>query len=155
MKRRVFKIVLLLILGMMISCGRKGAPKPPEDIAPVPVKYLTAKGEVDAIVLSWNVPDETAKGEELIDLAGFIVKRNVYEAGEQVDFEEIADIPFVYDVQVPLKDTPKVEFRDEDVEAGVRYQYQVVGYNEDGVEGEFGNIISVLYVGTSTVPEIL
>ena len=58
-------LVILFISLILISCGKKSFPVPPEVTAPSPVIDLTAKGQVDGIVLSWKAPLTNARGDEL------------------------------------------------------------------------------------------
>lgn len=148
--------VCVVLLVLAVSCGKKGSPKPPEAIAPSPVKYFALRGTVDSVILTWQAPDEDASGNTLTDLAGFAVKRNDYVKDKRPDFEEIAEIPVAEvgegedaDVLEPVE----YSYTDTSVEPGKQYEYLVVPVNEDGVEGATTSVMRVTFVGESSVFE--
>ena len=152
------KIIVALIVSLsFFACGRKGDPKPPEFFAPSPVVYPSARGEIDGIVLKWAAPKTNARGDDLIDLEGFVVRRARLSQGVAPSFSTIVEIPYAEKSGMPLDPTSVsfIEYKDGDVEVGGRYQYQIVAVNEEGVEGVVGNIIVVIFAGTSSSVQLL
>ena len=152
MKRNV--IVCLVVALLLISCGRKGSPKPPEEFAPSPVKYLSARGTVNSVVLTWESPVTDASGEDLEDLAGFVVKRNIYDEEEDPDFDEIAEIEVRLSEEAVEQPQSQYSFSDGAVEAGQVYDYMVLPVNEDGVDGVAGTVLRVTFIGESSRVEV-
>lgn len=100
----MFVVTILSILALNLSgCGRKANPEPPENHAPEPIKYLTATGQVDGVLLTWGSPEQTAAGERLYDLIGFRVKRSPYEKDEKPDFEPVGDVAARFDDPAGLR----------------------------------------------------
>lgn len=147
-------LLVPLFVVLLSSCGRRGSPKPPEATAPSPVKYLTAAGTVNSVVLTWQAPDTQADGDELLNLERFIVKRSKYEKDEAPDFEEIGEMPFQAAESGPAQPEPKQAreyiFTDQDVQPGKQYEYEVLPENDDGVEGRPSAVIRVTFTGESS-----
>ncbi len=158
---RVFAVVSLLVLLLALSaCGKKARPEPPEASAPEPVRFLLAKADVDAVILTWRAPEKDASGDSLEDLAGYVVKRSDYEKDERPDFEEIAEVEAPLDLsdEAPKGEreaAKKVEYvyRDTEVEAGKTYEYVVLPINDSDVEGGAAAILRVTFIGTASVIE--
>ncbi|MCB0322209.1 MAG: hypothetical protein KDD69_01515 [Bdellovibrionales bacterium] len=144
--------VLALAVALQ-ACGKKAGPRPPEALAPAPVQFLAAKGAVDAVVLSWQPPKETASGEDLVDLAGYVVKRSAYSKDEEADFEDIAEVPVPTVEPGAVPQSRGIAFRDDTVQPGKAYEYAVVGVNESGVEGGSTSVVRVTFIGESSVIE--
>lgn len=160
MKKIVECGVLIVACLAIFACGRKDSPKPPEFFAPSRVLYPTARGELDAVVLRWALPKTDARGQALRDLAGFVIRRARVEQGKAPNFETLTYLSndAVPKAAIDAKDAAQlsfVEYKDKDVEVGVRYQYQIFGVNEEGVEGIASNTIVVIFGGTSSSVQIL
>ena len=148
---------LMLILGMLLvvaSCGKKGPPIPPEATAPSPVSYFSAAGTVEGVRLSWTVPDTDASGKRLRDLAGFVVARNEFEQGKRKRFQELLVIDIDADDEEQLL-RKQYDVLDRDVKPGSRYEYVVYPYNDDGVEGRASSVLRVRFTGESSSVEVL
>lgn len=147
--------IVLLATILLFGCGRKGAPQPPEAIAPRPVKNLSVQGTITSIRLHWEAPDKTASGDALKDLAGFVVKRNEYERGERADFDDIAEVS-LKEKSEDAEDSSGEElysYEDTSVEPGKWYEYVVVAENEDGIEGGAADVLRLRFVGESSTFE--
>ncbi len=153
--RRSIIVLTALVMSLSIGCGRKTDPEAPELFAPNPVLYPSAKGEIGAIVLSWGVPTTDASGKDLVDLSGFIIQRAVYEKDKTPSYDEIAEIPYTYpEVPVAEGKFESLNYRDEKVEVGVRYQYLIFPVNKDGTMGAPQNMVVVTFSGTSSVVQV-
>jgi hypothetical protein len=139
---------LLVFLGVfaVISCGRKGPPKPPEDFAPSPVLNLNVEGTVSGVSLTWEAPpvDPDKDEEDLKDLRGFIVQRSPYTKENDAEFDQLGSM------QVTDPTQTKFSFVDKSPEPGKIYNYQVLPYNVDRVNGEPGQTLRVTFLGESS-----
>jgi len=154
MQVKVSKAVLVFILTLVFglsSCGRKGAPKPPEENAPLAVQFLSASGRVNAVVLSWTAPQETASGSEIKDkdISSFVIQRRDVVGEKTGHFEDVGVVQV--DPSAPLKNK-QFSFLDTAVEPGRVYEYLVFATREDGLEGETDKILRITFRGqTSTI----
>ena len=173
-KARTVLFLLMFIALPLLNCGKKGDPRPPEATAPDAVRYLSAEGRVDGIILSWQAPEATGSGEDLPDLAGFRIQRSDYEEDERPDFEDIGEILVsateelsageggegltsgaVSKPKTPVEQNVRYTFRDPEVQPGRRYEYVVLPFNERGVEGEFTQVLRIRFTGESSLIENL
>lgn len=142
-------IVLILVVIGLLACGRKGDPKPPEVLAPSPVRFLTAVGGVDGITLSWFPPETDASGSSLYDLTHFLVEKGEVAPGSATDFEELKEIATSAESPSAMKHT----FLDTDVKPGKIYDYRITAHNDRGGQGLPPHILRVTFVGQSSVIE--
>lgn len=163
----VFRCVMAFVILAYVGCGRKGSPKAPEETAPSQVRFFTATPQTNGVMLSWEAPLMNAEGKELVDLEGFLVQRNMRVIGEDSDFETIHELKVLPPAQVtaeapaPTK-TPaetsqvvKYTYQDTDLQAGKVYEYVIIPYNEDDVEGVPSNLFRITFSGESSVVESL
>lgn len=148
MKRMLLVLVVLLALG----CGRRGDPRPPEEFAPAPVRNLTGRGQVEGVVLSWQTPLQTADGDELLDLATFVIERGDYEKGEHTSFDELAELPALQDPQTGVRQQD-YSFTDTTLTPGASYEYRVRALNGDGVSAPVAPGLRVVFTGESSTFE--
>lgn len=168
MKRAtLFSVNFLIIASLFfIACGRKGAPKPPENFAPTQVQFFQARGTVDGILLTWAKPEKKADGEELDDLERFAVMRAVYEKDRAAEFDELTEIAYIAP-EKPEKDEAaatrsekeeeeieEFSFLDEKVSPGQKYVYYVVAFNEDNVGGRPSQSFRVTFIGEASQVEL-
>lgn len=160
---RLFKLTLSLIFSFTLiglsACGKKTNPRAPEALAPSSVKFLTARATVQSVDLRWEAPSTDASGDPLLDLSGFVVKRSLVLPDEDEDFETIAEVPLKEKSTTRAarsRDGSQGEaysYSDQDVVAGKKYQYLVLGVNEDDVEGDASSSVRVTFIGESSVIE--
>lgn len=147
---------LLLVLSIS-ACGKKGSPRPPQATAPKAIQFFTGEGRINGLLLTWQAPQETQRGEALVDLASFYVQRSNYIKGEQADFETIAELS-LEDAAKGIAQISGVAKRysylDADVAPGKRYQYLVLPVNERGIEGKTGGTVRVYFAGESSEVEV-
>ena len=96
---RLILCAVFALTGMLLGCGKKGDPSPPEFFAPASVATLVATPKAEGVLLSWDAPTETVRGERLIDLAQFEIRRGVFVKGEPPRFQDLATVPVNVDAQ--------------------------------------------------------
>jgi hypothetical protein len=136
----------------VVSCGRKGPPKPPEDFAPKPVVNPLLQGSVDGVVLSWTVPEvdpEADEEDEIPPLAGFVIQKGDVQAGIEPEYEEL--------VELGLKGPEETNytFTDTKVEPGKTYIYQIRPVNSEGVSGEATVSLRATFIGENSKIELI
>lgn len=147
--KKSFLMLFLISLAILSSCGKKAPPQPPELNAPSRVRFLDVKPGADLISFSWQAPLTEASGDPLRDLAGFLVKKNVYIRGKKPSFIDIGLRVFDAD-NTNVENSPTFNFIDKDVRIGSVYQYMVVPFNEDDIEGEDVSVITIEFNGTNS-----
>lgn len=154
--KKILTSASLVAALLLVSCGKKAPPRPPEALAPSPVKFLTASATVDGVTLFWQSPSTTASGDPLEDLHGFVIERSEHEKGEEPDFDTLVELALP-ETSEPSKEgteaSKRFSYKDTSVKAGKSYEYSVVGVNEDGVEGAALSTIRVTFIGESSVIE--
>jgi hypothetical protein len=165
-KRRtgvILCIVSLQLLLICAACGRKGAPRPPEEVAPRAVQFFTVRGDTSAVVLQWSEPEENASGDRLKNLDAFYVRRaevvnSVAKSFERIGRVDLAEALAPAPTTVPPaphsgRTLRQFQFRDTDVQIGHTYDYTVTAVNTDDIEGETIKTLRVKFAGESTTVE--
>ena len=160
--RRFFFLVrssasrLPLPLGLLVSfavaalggCGHKTIVLPPELVAPAPVNDLTLQVVEKGINLRWGRAQKTVGGEDLDDLAGFVVLRSAQDPqGRASKFTRIATIPV--EDRDRFRKNKKFSYTDEKLETGALYRYRVLAFTLDGYYGGASNTVEVIWQGRS------
>ena len=149
-----------LIVMAVMACGKKGVPKPPEYLAPMPVSNFLASGTLDGINLTWIPPEKTADGDALKDLDRFFVFRSVVVKDESPEYILVQEIAVVEDLEPVDKkeksDGPRVySYMDKEVTPGKEYDYYIVPVNQGGTKGKESPILRVTFIGQSSAVRIL
>lgn len=135
--------LLACVLAATAGCGRRGNPRPPEDVLPQTITGLEAREDPAGIVLSWPRPDRYTGGGTMNDLGAFIVERAVGDGA--AGFAEHARIE-VLD-RDRFRQVKNFRFTDTDTSAGVRYRYRVVSTTTDGYVSAPSNEVGITRTG--------
>jgi hypothetical protein len=127
---RAFALVAAILV---IGCGVKSQPIPPERAIPERIVGLTAMSQKNGVMLSWERPDRSAGGTKLRKLGNFEIDR----AENTSAFRPLADIP-VTD-QDRFQQQRKFSYLDESAEAGHHYRYQVISSTLDAYRSDPSN----------------
>ncbi len=122
------------------GCGRRGAPRPPEDVLPETITRLAARNEHDGVVLTWPRPERYTGGGKMNDLGEFAVERSS-AAGESPTFMTVARIP-VLD-RDRFRQVKNFRFTDREIEACVTYRYRIVSSTTDGYVSAPSNEVEI------------
>ena len=138
---------ILVTVGMIWGCGKKGPPVPPTGSRTPSVKDLTYEISQNTIKLSWTIPqpDETAQ----LPITGFLIYRSqqpVLEAACPncpILFKHIGDVPFRgpgsgQSGKIPITFTQTIE-------PGYRYIYKVHGYSAHGIRSKISNFVQFTF----------
>ena len=124
------------LLFMLVACGVRTEPRPPEDTAArAPGDFEVARRDT-GIELSWERPTRTADGERLYDLSGFRVER----AEGAGDFAPIATLSVTDNDRIRTQRT--FRYLDESAAAGP-LRYRVRALHADGELGEASELLLV------------
>ena len=135
--------LLTCALAAAAGCGRRGNPRPPEDVLPQTITALEVREEPAGIVVAWPRPDLYTGGGKMSDLGAFIVERAVGEG--TAEFTEHARIE-VLD-RDRFRQVRNFRFTDTGTSAGVHYRYRVVSTTTDGYVSAPSNEVGITRTG--------
>ncbi len=127
-----------------MGCGRKTPVLPPELVAPEAVRNLSVRVLPKGVRLSWGRPQKRVSGQDLEDLAGFIVLR---ETDNAQGWQRIATL--TVEDRDRFRKAKRFSYTDGAVEVGVRYRYQVRAFTLDGQFSAASNIVEAVWQGGS------
>jgi hypothetical protein len=137
---RRFSAVSLLLFGLLLAnpaCGRRAAPRPPEDVAPQTITDLRAQKAEAGIKLAWSRPRTYVDGSRMPDLGGFVIERAHGNATlgpfERLTVVEVTD-------QLRFQQSKRFLYVDGTVQAATEYRYRVVSFTLDGYYSEPSNV---------------
>ncbi len=137
-------LALLLLTGSW-GCGKKMAPIPPDSLVPAEVRNFSVRQDGKALRLTWLLPRVNIDNQPLTDIQGFRLFRHqaglAAAAGCPPDLDLLAVIDLSYP-QMGEVSGEAVSYRDDKVEPGQRYSYQVVGFARGGQPGTPSAILS-------------
>jgi len=138
---RLFVGALLAIAcAQHAACGRKAAPRAPEDVLPKTITSLRAVNTAEGILLSWNRPRVYADGKRMPDLGGFEIQR-ASGTDPAAAFGRIAVIE-VTD-RDRFRPVTRLRHLDPATSAGVAYRYQVVSFTVDRYVSAPSNVVTI------------
>jgi hypothetical protein len=117
----------------VFACGKKGDPRAPELATPETIRNLTVRQDPTGVALTWSRPARYVDGQEIKDLAGFIIFRKDISPA-CVD----CPVPYRQLTIVNVEDQDKFikqkqyRFIDEQVQAKTTYRYRVSSQLKDG-----------------------
>jgi len=145
-------LVFLLLTGVW-GCGKKMPPMPPDSLVPGEVRNFTVRQDGPALRLTWLLPRVNIDNQPLTDIQGFrILRRGEPQVAAapcppDLDLFAVIDLSFPQSGEVAGE---AVSFRDEQLEPGRRYYYQVVGFARGG---HLGRPSAVLSHAWETLPQ--
>ena len=133
-------ILIVLVAALTIGgCGKKMAPIPPGSLVPGEVRNLTVRQDGQALSLAWLIPKVNIDNQPLTDIQGFWVWRNHDNLGSTAscppELYPLAKIDLMYPVAGEVQGEA-VRYRDDNLEPGRRYFYQVVGFDRSDHPGQ-------------------
>jgi hypothetical protein len=137
MKRLWVAAMALLGFIVMVGCGAKSRPIPPERTHPERINDLSAKPDSQGVQLTWSRPLKYSGGKSLRDLAGFRLLR----AEGDGPFSEISDLP-VTD-QERFRKARRFAYIDTTAALGHSYRYAIIAETSDGYQSDPSNITEI------------
>lgn len=127
-KRKIILTWAVLVLGVvvLVACGKKTAPIPPQAVIPAPVADLAYQLDKNGVTLFWSPPEVSEQGAGLPAIDKFLVERAVYDLGSFC-----ADCPVRYTELSSIGEfedggkRQKITLREENLRPGHIYFYRV------------------------------
>jgi len=158
MRRHLRWLGLVLLLLACCGCGKKMAPIPPDSLVPGEVRDFTVRQDGQALRLTWLLPRVNIDNQPLTDIQGFRILRQqaslAATGGCPLDLQPLAVIDLSFP-QMGEVSGEAVSYRDEKLEPGQRYYYQVVGFARGGQPGAPSAILSHAWDSLPQAPAAL
>ncbi len=132
--------ILLTLSGL--ACGRKGPPRPPEDVLPQTISDLSAANVTDGVQLSWRRPLTYTDGSRMTDLGGFVIERAI-GTEPRAAFQRLSVLA-VSD-RDRFRQVKQFEYVDRDSVPESTYQYRVVSFTLDRYFSEPSNVVIITH----------
>lgn len=117
--------LLLTLVAVLVGCGRKTPPVPPETVLPTPISDLHQQLDEHGVTLTWTAPNHTVQGDRLARIDGFELLRAVVS---EDDYCEGCPINFGRPIKISPDQTlpgDKVHYREAVLRPGYHYFYKV------------------------------
>lgn len=146
-KLLTFVLAIAALAGaMLLGCGVKSQPIPPESARPEKIVSLEAANSKDGVRLTWDRPESYAGGAKMKDLGSFSISRT--QEGKPV--EKIGDIQVHDEGRFQVQRT--FTFIDGNTIMGKTYHYQVTSSTTDGYVSEPSNDVTIVRKKPSAPP---
>jgi hypothetical protein len=136
-------VFLLCFSVLLLNCGKKGPPRPPDRRDPPTVTDLQHGIQKTRVDLSWTVPKKEKRLQS--DLDGFRVYRSKLALSEAdcencpLQFTMVRDI-----AMLDKKKDDRITFS-ETLEPGYSYTYLVKGYSDNGMVSGDSNLVEFVF----------
>jgi hypothetical protein len=126
-------LVLLSVLAFLaFGCGKKMPPIPPDSLVPGQARNFTVQQDGKALLLQWLIPKVNIDNQPLTDIQGFRIVRSrlsLFAAAPcPPEMFPLAKIDLAFPLAGKVQGE-QVSYRDDDLEPGYRYYYQIIGYD--------------------------
>jgi hypothetical protein len=121
------RLALVLVALLLISCGKKTAPIPPQAVIPAPITGVAYQLDENSVTLSWQAPLMTEQGKRLARINSFIVEKAEYPSSEfcrdcPARYHNVATVPTAGS---PADRGDRLSYRDEDLRPDHVYLYRL------------------------------
>lgn len=145
----LFSVLVLaapVVLLFLSACGRKTPVRPPELVAPEPIRNLALEVESKGVELRWERPQRYVDGSEMDDLGGFVVLRATQNGqGTATPFTRIAVVPV--EDRDRFRQARRFSYTDEQLTVGTLYRYRVRAFTLDGYYSSPSNTVELVWKG--------
>lgn len=153
------RLSLVLSLAVMAcGCGKKMAPIPPDSLVPGEVRNFAVRQDGPALSLEWLFPRVNIDNQPLTDIHGFRILRNqdtlTSNASCPPELKTLAEIDLAFPLAGEVQ-SDRVRYRDEALEPGYRYFYQIVGFDRDGRPGLASPVVAHVWDVLPQAPQNL
>lgn len=161
---------ILALVSVLSACGRYRPPLPPEMLAPAAVEGLVITPAETGVAFAWTASEKDRRGKELKSANGYSIERKeILNRGDETDPKvKFTQVGFVEDKHIAIRDQlrekaraegkigrnvksppeyTRFTFEDTTAQRGKTYIYQIVPQNQNGVEGQVGQLAKVVFQG--------
>ena len=134
----------LLLVVMLVACGKKGPVRPKLDTLPEAPEEVTLQQQGKLFVLGWTIPSRNQDGSAVEDLTGFRIKRLRYDATEDCPTcrdpqDEVAELDLKYPAP-GQRIGNRFYWRDLNIRIDSGYRYAITSIIVGGQQGPSATI---------------
>ena len=141
-KKRYIVILSIFLVFLLISCGKKGDPKPMSLPLPGGINDFTGEVRDGLLFLSFSVPSRNKDGSVIKDLAGFKVVKTCGNCIGISKFEPFKDLKLEAGQGYVIY-SGRIYIYDDELVNGLQYAYKVYPYSKKGTLGDESNTFSI------------
>ena len=119
------RLILLSLLVLLVGCGRKTPPVPPNAVIPQAINNLQYKADETGVTLSWFYPKQSVDGQKIKNIRSFLLHKAMIP---EADYCEGCPVRYDQVIKIDARDTePKgrLTYVDTDLQPGYHYVYMV------------------------------
>lgn len=145
-------LLLIGLLALLVGCGRKTPPVPPNAVIPEAITNLRYTADDMGVHLSWSYPSRSVEGKSIKNIRVFQLHKAVISQADYCD-----GCPVVYDQVIPIEARgirPKagVDYIDTDLQAGYHYVYMVQSGSGWRIDSAPSNRVEYAHLATLRSP---
>jgi hypothetical protein len=118
-------ILCVAIMVMLVGCGRKTPPVPPNAVIPQAISNLEYKADDTGVTLTWTYPERSIDGRSIDNIRTFHLHKAMIP---EPDYCEGCPVAYDQIIKVDGRDTEpkgKLTYMDTDLQPGYHYVYMV------------------------------
>lgn len=145
------KVVWVLLILSLVSCGKKANPVIPVKVLPKAVDHLGYQIKGKNLVLSWTIPNQNIDESPLTDLKGFILQKGEWATKDFCvtcpdRFQTTRRIDLKGPGAVGLKiEADQVELTEDQLKPGHTYSFQVTAVTKRERESQPSKILRIAW----------
>lgn len=151
-------VAVILCFLMILACGKKMNPFPPDTLVPGAVRDVQLRQEGRGLRLQWSMPRQNIEGQPLTEIQGYRLFRTQEKLPSSrscpPEFDRLADFDLSM-MQSGVIQGEAAVYLDVDLKPGYRYYYEVSGYDRDGNLGAPSTVLSYAWDVLPQAPEKL
>jgi hypothetical protein len=140
-------LLALIGLPVLVGCGVKSTPVPPEIVHPAAISDLHASADSAGINLTWSRPMHYVSGHSMRDLGGFVLLRG---EGNQ-PLQPLVELPVTDQERFSVQHT--FSYVDEEAQVGNSYRYEIISRTTDGYTSAPSNRVQFTRIQPQLKPQ--
>lgn len=149
LRKSVTLILSLVIICLVISCGKKGNPSPKQQPVLGGIGDLSGEVKDGVLFLSFTIPTKNIDGSDVVDLVGFKILKSCVSCEET--FETFKEVRLEDEKGFTIARN-KVFIYDDNLVNGYRYSYMVRPFTSRGALGDSSKIFSIQWLQPPSKP---
>lgn len=146
------RLVLVFLLILLVGCGRKTPPVPPNAVIPQGISNLKYKADDTGVTLSWTYPNRSIDGKNIENIRAFHLHKAIIPEADYCD-----GCPVKYDQVIKIdargtKPNERLTYVDTDLQSGYHYVYMVRSDSGWRSQSDESNRVNFSHLSTLMAP---